>query len=206
MRQSYPAVPFERYADDMIVHCQSEQQAQLVKGSIEARLQRCKLELHPDKTKIVYCKDDNRRGWYPNEEFDFLGYTFRARQSKNRWGKHFVNFGPAVSKRAVNKMRQEIKRSRIHLRSATALDELADMWNPVLRGWINYYGVFYKSALDPVFRQFNYSLIRCAMRKYKRLQRPRRPRRTQLWLGRVAHCERRMFAHWELLDLKPTAG
>ena len=204
MRQAHPAVPFERYADDVLVHCQSERQAQLVKGSIEARLKRCKLELHPDKTKIVYCKDDNRRGSYPNEEFDFLGYTFRARPSRNRWGKHFVNFSPAVSRRAVTKMRQEIKGARIHLRSATALEELADLWNPVLRGWINYYGAFYKSALNPVFRQFNYSLIRWAMRKFKRL-RPR-PRRAQLWLGRVAGRERRIFAHWELLGVTPAAG
>ncbi len=204
MRRTHPEVPFERYADDVVAHCHSEEQAQLVKRSIEARLKLCNLELHPDKTKIVYCKDDNRRGTYPNEKFDFLGYTFRPRRSKNRWGKHFVNFSPAVSKQAVTKMRQEMRRWRLHLRSDKALDDLARMWNPVLRGWINYYGRFYKSALHPVFRQCNRSLTRWATRKFKRLR--RRPRRAQYWLGRLARREPRMFAHWELLGLQPTAG
>ncbi len=155
MGKTHPEVPFERYADDVIAHCASEEQAQAVKRSIEARLRRCKLELHPEKTKIVYCKDDDRRGSYPNEKFDFLGYTFRARRSKNRWGKYFINFSPAVSNQAATKMRREMRRWRLHLRSDKALDDLAHMWNPVLRGWINYYGRFYKSALHPVFRQLN---------------------------------------------------
>jgi RNA-directed DNA polymerase len=204
MRLTYPAIPFERYADDVIVHCQSEQQAQAVKRAIEARLAQCKLELHPDKTKIVYCQDDNRRGSYPNEEFTFLGYTFRPRRSKNRRGQYFVNFSPALSKQAAAKIRREIKSWRLHLHSDKALDDLAQLWNPVLRGWINYYGRFYRSALRPVFRQFNHSLSRWAMRKIKRLH--RRQRRAQYWLGRVAQREPRMFAHWELLSLRPTAG
>ena len=204
MRRTYPETPFERYADDVIVHCQSEEQAQAVKRALEARLAQCKLELHPDKTKIVYCTDDNRRGGYPNEEFDFLGYTFRPRRSKNRRGQYFVNFSPAVSKPAATKIRCAMKRWRLHLRSALALDDLARLWNPVLRGWINYYGRFYKSALRPVFRQLNHSLTRWAMRKFKRLR--RRPRQAQYWLGRVARREPRMFAHWDLLGLRPTAG
>lgn len=204
VRQAYPGLPFERYADDVIVHCRSEEQAQAVKRAIEARLAQCKLELHPDKTKIVYCKDDNRRGSYPNEEFVFLGYTFRARRSKNRRGQYFVNFTPAVSRQAATKIRREMKRWRLHLRSDAALDDLARLWNPVLRGWINYYGRFCQSALRPVFRQFNHSLTRWAMRKFKRLR--HRPRQAQYWLGRVARREPRMFAHWDILGLKPTAG
>ena len=204
MRKTHPEVPFERYADDVIAHCESEEQAQAVKRSIEARLRRCKLELHPEKTKIVYCKDDDRRGSYPNEKFDFLGYTFRARRSKNRWGKYFINFSPAVSNQAATKMRREMRRWRLHLRSDKALDDLAHMWNPVLRGWINYYGRFYKSALHPVFRHLNRTLIRWASRKYKRLR--GHQRRAEHWLGGVARREPRMFAHWHLLGLKPTAG
>jgi RNA-directed DNA polymerase len=204
MRKTHPEVPFERYADDVIAHCESEEQAQAVKRSIEARLRRCKLELHPEKTKIVYCKDDDRRGSYPNEKFDFLGYTFRARRSKNRWGKYFINFSPAVSNQAATKMRREMRRWRLHLRSDKALDDLAHMWNPVLRGWINYYGKFYKSALHPVFRHLNRTLIRWASRKYKRLR--GHQRRAEHWLGGVARREPRMFAHWHLLGLKPTAG
>jgi RNA-directed DNA polymerase len=191
-------------ATHLIVHCQSEEQAQAVKRAIAARLAQCKLELHPDKTKIVYCKDDNRRGGYPNEEFTFLGYTFRPRRSKNRRGQYFVNFSPAVSKPAATKIRREMKRWRLHLRSAIALDDIARLCNPVVRGWINYYGRFYKSALRPVFRQFNHSLTRWAMRKFKRLR--RRPRQAQYWLGRVARRAPQMFAHWELLGLRPTAG
>ena len=204
MRRAHPAVPFERSADDVIAHCVSQEQAQAVKRSIEARLKLCKLELHPQKSKIVYCKDDDRRGAYPNEKFDFLGYTFRARRSKNRWGKCFINFSPAVSNQAATKMRQAMRRWRLHLRSDKALDDLAQMWNPVLRGWINYYGKFYKSALHPVFYHLNRTLTRWAMRKFKRLR--RHQRRAEYWLGRVARREPRMFAHWDLLGLKPTAG
>lgn len=204
MRQTYPAVPFERYADDVIVHCQSEEQAQALKRAIAARLARCKLELHPDKTKIVYCKDEKRRGSYPHEKFDFLGYTFRPRRSKNRWGQYFVNFSPAVSKRAATKIRREMKRWRLHLCSDKAIDDLARMCNPILRGWINYYGKFYQSALRPLFRPFNYSLTRWAMRKFKRLR--GHPGRAQYWLGRLARRVPRLFAPWDLLHLRPTAG
>ena len=159
--------------------------------------------MHPEKTKIVYCKDDDRQGSYPHEKFDFLGYSFRARRSKNRWGKYFINFSPAVSNQAATKMRREMRRWRLHLRSNKALDDLARMWNPVLRGWINYYGRFYKSALHPVFHHLNRTLIRWASRKYKRLR--GHQRQAEYWLGGVARREPRMFAHWQLLGLKPTA-
>jgi RNA-directed DNA polymerase len=204
MRKTHPAVPFERYADDVIAHCVSEEQAQAVKRSIEARLKLCQLELHPQKTKIVYCKDDDRRGSYSSARFDFLGYTFRPRRSKNRWGKYFINFSPAVSNQAATKMRRVMQRWRLHLRSDKALDDLAHIWNPVLRGWINYYGKFYKSALHPVFRHLNRALSGWAMRKFKRLR--RHPRRAEYWLGRVARREPQMFAHWDLLGLRLTAG
>ena len=105
----YPRVPFERYADDVIAHCKTEREAQAVRAAIAVRLKECGLELHPEKTKIVYCTDDDRRGRYPNEKFDFLGYTFRARRSKNRQGKYFINFSPAVSHKAATAMRAEIR-------------------------------------------------------------------------------------------------
>ena len=109
MSSEHPGVPFERYADDVVAHCKTEAQAKLVLNSIEARLRRCKLEVHPGKTKIVYCKDDDRRGQYPEQKFTFLGYTFRPRRSKNRWGKCYINFTPAVSREAATRMRQEIR-------------------------------------------------------------------------------------------------
>ena len=108
-KRSIRKLPFERYADDAIVHCRTEGEAQEVRAAIAARLQECGLELHPEKTKIVYCKDDDRRRTYPNEKFDFLGYTFRPRRSKNRKGKYFINFSPAVSDKAVKAIRAEIR-------------------------------------------------------------------------------------------------
>jgi RNA-directed DNA polymerase len=204
MRRTHPAVPFERYADDVVAHCRTEEQAKQVLESIRKRLERCRLELHPEKTKIVYCRDDDRRGRYLHEKFNFLGYTFRPRRSKNRWGKFFISFSPAVSNEAAKKMRQEMRSWRIHLRSDKAIDDLARMWNPVLRGWIQYYGRFYKSALYAVLRHFNGLLVRWAMRKYKRMRRHRR--RAEHWLGGVARRDPRMFAHWQLLGLRPAAG
>jgi RNA-directed DNA polymerase len=203
MRKEHPDVPFARYADDVVAHCRTEQQARHVLESIRDRLKRCRLEVHPVKTHIVYCKDDDRRGSYPNEKFTFLGYTFRPRRSKNRWGKFFINFTPAVCNEAAKEIRQEMRRWHIPLRSDKTIDDLAHMWNPVLRGWIQYYGRFYKSALYTIFRHFNGLLVRWAMRKYKRLQ--RRYRRAEYWLGGIARREPRLFAHWQLLGLRPAA-
>ena len=204
MRRVHPGVPFERYADDIVAHCGTETQAQQVLESIRRRLALCRLEVHPGKTRIVYCKDDLRPRGFPQERFDFLGYTFRPRRSKNRWGKCFINFSPAVSTDAATKMRQDMRRWQLPLRSDKAIDDLARMWNPVLRGWIQYYGRFYRSALCSVFRHLNDLLVRWAMRKYKRFRRHRR--RAEHWLGGVARREARLFAHWHLLGLRPAVG
>ena len=204
MRTTHPEVPFERYADDVVAHCKTEKQAKRILDSIRERLQRCHLELHPVKTKVVYCKDGDRRGRYLEEKFDFLGYSFRPRRSKNRRGKFFINFSPAVSNEAAKKMRQEMRSWRIHLRSDKEIDDLARMWNPVLRGWIQYYGRFYKSALYPVLRHFNRCLVRWAMRKFKRFR--GHQRQAEHWLGGIARREPRMFAHWHALGVRPAAG
>ncbi len=197
MAGKYPSVPFERYADDMVCHCRSEAQVQSLMGDLERRFTECGLELHPQKTKIVYCKDDDRQGNYAKEKFDFLGYTFSARRSKNRWGKYFVNFSPAVSNAAMKSMRQTIWTWLLRLRSDKSLNDLAHMFNPVLRGWIQYYGCFYKSALYPVFRHLNRVLAAWAGRKYKRMRRHRR--RALQWLGRLAKRQPGLFAHWSLV-------
>ena len=203
MRRKHPNIPFERYADDAIVHCKSESQANYIRAQIRQRLAQCKLELHPEKTKIVYCKDDDRRGNYPNEKFDFLGYTFRPRRSKNRWGKYFINFSPAVSNRACKDLRQTVRDWRLHLRSDKTLNDLSCMFNPILRGWINYYGHYYKSAMYPTLRAFDRVLVRWAMWKYKKLKGHKR--RAKYWLGRVARREPKLFAHWQM-GLLPSAG
>ncbi len=146
------------------------------------------------KTRVVYCKDDDRRGSYEHTSFDFLSYTFRPRLSKNRFGKHFVNFSPAVSSETKTRLRREMRRWGVARRSDKTLTDLALMFNRQLQGWINYYGKFYKSMLYPVFRHLNDTLVRWAMRKYKRLR--RRPRRARRFLADVARRQPGLFAHW----------
>jgi len=203
MHREQPSIPFERYADDIIAHCQSAAQAHWLKTRIAARLAQCHLELHPEKTPIVYCKDADRRGTAPHDSFDFLGYTFRPRRSKNRWGKCFVNFSPAVSARAIKTMRQTIRSWRLHLRSDKTLDDLSHMFNSILRGWVHYYGRYYKSELYSTFRVLDRILVKWAMRKYKKLK--GHQRRATHWLGRIARRQPRLFVHWQM-GVRPAAG
>ena len=144
MKENKPDIPFERYADDAICHCRSEAQALSLRQALEARLAACKLELHPQKTKIVYCKDSNRLDCYPEHRFDFLGFTFRPRQSMNRAGKLFVSFSPAVSDKAAKAMREVVRRWKLHHRNDLALGNIAQWARPILVGWVNYYGRFHR--------------------------------------------------------------
>jgi len=203
MRRKYPYIPFERYADDIIAHCRSERQAQWLKRAIEKRLAECKLESNPEKTKIVYSKDDNRRGNYPNEKFDFLGYEFRSRGANNRFGKCFVNFSPAIRPKAAKEIRRVIRSWKIHRMSDKSIEDLSHIFNPVIRGWIGYYGSYYKSALYPIFDQLNCALRKWAMRKYRRLR--GKMQGAKHWLGRVARRQPHLFAHWRF-GARPTAG
>ncbi len=196
LRRSYPHLPFERYADDAIVHCSTEREAQEVWSAIAVRLRECRLELHPEKTKVVYCKDEDRRGNYPSEKFDFLGYTFRPRRSKNRYGKYFINFSPAVSDKAGKAIRAEIRSWKLHLRSDKSLEDLARMFNPIIRGWLQYYGRYYRSALYPLMRQLDRSLARWAYRKYKKLR--GHLRRSTHWIARISRRDSKLFAHWQM--------
>jgi len=191
-----PYVKFERFADDILAHCQSLRQAEDVLVSIKGRFKECGLELNVDKTKIVYCKDVDRKGTYENESFDFLGYTFRARLSKNRYGKTFVNFTPAISNKAANNIRKEIRSWKIHLRSDKELTDLAKMFNSYVQGWVNYYGRYYKSAMYPFLMNIERNLIRWATRKYKRL-RGHKTRAKHL-LGRIKRRVPNLFVHWRL--------
>jgi RNA-directed DNA polymerase len=203
MRRNYPGIPFERYADDIIVHCKSEKQASRIRSKVEKRLSQCKLELNVEKTKIVYCMDGNRQGTYQNEKFDFLGYTFRARRAKSREGKYFIGFIPAVSDKAARRIRQEMKNWRLHLRSDLTITDLSNFSNPILRGWINYYGQYYRSALVWTFNVFNRILVKWAMRKYRKLR--GHCRRAMHWLGRIARRQPELFAHWQA-GFRPSAG
>lgn len=200
MQREYPAVPFERYADDAVCHCRTEAQAQTLREALEKRMNAIGLELHPDKTRIVYCKDNDRRGDYPQTQFDFLGYTFRPRRSKNRWGKYFINFTPAISNKAAKAIRRTSRKWRWPCRSDKSLEDLAYINNKVVQGWINYYGRYYKSALYPVLRVFDRRLEMWAMRKYKQLRGHRR--KAMHWLRRIARKQPTLFAHWRLLYAK----
>lgn len=199
MRRNFPSVPFERYADDAVIHCVSEEQAGYVLDQVRSRLGECGLELHPEKTKIVYCKDDDRGLEYERVKFDFLGYRFRPRRAKNRWGKYFVSFLPAISAKAAQGIRQEIRGWRFAAkRNNQALEDLASHANPFVRGWINYYGKFYRSLVIQVLRQLNR-----AMRKFKRFR--RKERKAEYWLGNIAKREPSLFVHWNL-GVKPAVG
>lgn len=203
MTKEHPQNPWARYADDAVIHCRTKEEAEQLLERLKGRFKSCKLELHPDKTRIVYCKDDERGGDYPETKFDFLGYTFQPRRSKNRWGKFFINFTPAVSNKASKAMRQTIRGWRMHLKPDLKIDELARMHNAAIRGWINYYGHFYKSQLYPVLRHMNDALVVWARRKYKKLERHKT--KAIRWLGQLAKNIPELFAHWRL-GILPTAG
>ncbi len=192
----YPQVPFERYADDVIVHCRTEKEAQEMRKAIAARLQSCGLELHPEKTKVVYCKDDSRKKTYPNEKFDFLGYTFRPRSSANRQGKFFINFSPAVSNQAANAIRDKFRSWKLPQRSDKAIEDLSRMFNPIIRGWIQYYGRYYRSALYPTMRELDRDLVLWAKQKYKKLR--GHLRRATHWIARISRSAPELFAHWQM--------
>lgn len=160
MTRNYPKAPWCRYADDGLVHCRSVKEAQEIKAALEARFAECGLEMHPTKTKIVYCKDGTRKGTYPQTEFTFLGYTFRSRVVKNsKRNSIFVSFTPAVSPAALKAMRQRTRRLNYRNRTDLSLPDIARLHNPILRGWLEYYGRFCRSALYPVFRHFNKTLV-----------------------------------------------
>jgi RNA-directed DNA polymerase len=203
MVKEQPDKPFARYADDGIAHCSSLKDAQALQETLKMRLAECGLELHPEKTCIIYCKDNNRKEDYPKISFDFLGYTFRPRKSKNRKGQCFVNFTPAVSNKAKKDMRQKIRNWKMHLKPDKEIEDLSRMFNPVIRGWINYYGRFYKSELYPVLRHMDMALAKWATIKYKKLKRHRR--RAVQWIGVVANKEPELFAHWQM-GIKPATG
>jgi RNA-directed DNA polymerase len=193
LRRKFPDVSFERYADDSVVHCKSGARAKEVLAAIDERMRQVGLELHPEKTRIVYCKDTNRKGSGEHERFNFLGHTFRPRLSVGKRGP-FVGFLPAMSDDAAKATRKEIRGWRLHTRTGQTLSDLARDINPIVQGRVNYYGRFYKSELIRNLRNINGYLVRWAMRKYKRLRRSFR--RAWAWLEAVARREPNLFAHW----------
>ncbi|MGH9301899.1 MAG: group II intron reverse transcriptase/maturase [Acidimicrobiales bacterium] len=201
MDRKHPGCPFERYADDIVVHCDSERQARSLRADIADRLGALGLELHPDKTKVVYCKDASRRGNSEHTSFDFLGYTFRGRLAKGPRG-YFVSFSPAMAAKARKAVTKKMRDWHLNRRSGTDLSGLAREINPQVRGWINYYGAFYRSELYSLASAINAHIVRWAMRKFKRLR--GKPRRAWAWLDDVQARQPKLFAHWYLIP--PTHG
>ena len=197
MELRFPDIPFERYADDIVCHCTTGAQAQERWSVLRARFAACNLKLHRDKTRIVYCKESRRKGTYSNISFDFLGYTFRPRMTKSRGGRILTGFNPAVSRKAANAIRETIRSWGLARPSPLSMESFAGRINATVRGWVDYYGAFFKSELKRVFRSIDQHLIRWMMRKYKHFR--GRWRRSWRWLGRIARQNSGLFVHWEFL-------
>ena len=171
MDREHPGCPFERYADDVVVHCDTEQQARQLWAGLVERLGSLGLELHPDKTKIVYCKDTNRRDESEHTSFDFLGYTFRGRLARGRRG-FFVSFSPAMSPKAKKAIGEQIRDWHLNRRSATDLAGLARAINARIRGWFNYYGAFYRSELYAIAARIDEHLVPMGDAEVQTIARP----------------------------------
>jgi len=198
MVREHPGCPFERYADDVVAHCNTEAQARMLRVALAERLQALGLALHPDKTKVVYCKDANRRGNGEHTSFDFLGYTFRGRLARGRRG-FFVSFLPAMSSQAKKAKGQQIRAWHLNRRTGTDLSSIAKEINPQVRGWINYYGVFYHSELFSLMRRIDEHLVRWAMHKFRRFR--GKPAAAAQFLDRYMRYWPTLFAHWQLVSI-----
>jgi RNA-directed DNA polymerase len=194
MARNHPGCPFERYADDAVVHCKSRRQAEAVLAGIAARMGDVGLTLHPDKTRIVYCKDSNRRGEHDHTSFTFLGFTFRPRSARNRSGQYFTAFLPAMSTEALKAKSDRLRELRIHRHTSLSLNDLAKWLNPIVAGWMNYYGRYYRSAMVPLLRRVSSCLRRWAGKKYKRLRTHKRFKR---WWAGLLQREPGLFAQWK---------
>ncbi len=194
MERNFPQNPFERYADDVVVHCNTENEALKLLEKIKERLKECKLELHPEKTKIVCSKGGNNHGEYPNEKFDFLGYTFKKRTAKSKKGNLFTGFLPAVGENSIKKIQSKIREWEIHQMTCRTLNEIAEMINPTVRGWINYYGNFFKSEIDKILESIDYRLAKWAVKKYKKFKNS--TIRAKIWLRKIKKRDPRLLAHW----------
>lgn len=194
MKRNFPQAPFERYADDGVVHCRTKEEALYIKEKLAKRFEECKLELHPVKTRIVYCKDKDRTKEEELTEFDFLGYTFKAVYIKCKDGVMRNNFIASVSKTAAKDFRDKIKALEIHKRTGCKIDMIAELLNPMIRGWMNYFGKFNPSAMKNTLQCIERRLIKWAMCKYKSFRGCRR--RAEKWLSSIRKREPKLFAHW----------
>src|ERR1700722_17151377 len=194
MKREHPGNPFSRYADDALAHCRSEAEAKNLLADIDARLKECKWEMHPEKSGIVYCKDSARRKDYPKVSLSFLGYEFRPRRSTRKGGGIWTRLLPAISASAMKRIRQSIREWKLPRQTSVSLNELARLYNPHIRGWLNYYGHFYKSELHRLYDHIDRKLVRWAQLKYRRLA--GKSIRAREWLDKVVSRQPRLFVHW----------
>jgi len=194
MKRDYPQCPFSRYADDAVVHCRSQKQAEAMMQFIASRLEECGLTMHPEKSKIVYCKHSRRTGTYPDVQFTFLGFTFRPRKALNKKNQPFTSFLPGASDDALKRMRQTVRGWKLHRQTSVKLAELAQQYNPTIRGWWQYYGAFYRTAMFELSQYIDEKIRQWARRKYKTLL--KRKQRSEEWLIRIKQAVPQMFYHW----------
>lgn len=196
MKRDYPQCLFARYADDAVVHCRSQKQAEAMMQFIASRLEECGLTIHPEKSKILYCKHSRRAGTYPNVQFTFLEFTFRPRKALNKQNQPFTSFLPGASDDALKRMRQTVRGWKLHRQTSVKLADLAQQYNPTIRGWLQYYGTFYRTAMHELSQYIDRKLGQWARRKYKTLL--KRKQRSEEWLIKMKKAVPLMFYHWSV--------
>lgn len=195
MRRNHAGVEFCRYADDGLCHLKTEEQAIELLDKVKNRFKDCGLEIHPDKTKIIYCKTGKRKVDYKNISFDFLGFTFMPREARDKTGKKFLSFLPGVSKKALKEMRQKVRHWKLQFLSSYSIEYLSKVFGPIIRGWYNYYAKYYKTGLYNLWRSINSHLAKCLRRKYKKLA-GRKVQSIKL-LEKIASNKENLFVHWQ---------
>jgi group II intron reverse transcriptase/maturase len=203
MKREYPQVPFERYADDIVIHCASQEQVEQVLGAVRRRLKECRLELNEQKTKVVYCPNFNRKGTFEQVSFDFLGYTFRPRRARSRSGSKFWGYLPAISQASAKRIREAVRSWHLPARAEQTLCDLAPTIDPKVRGWMNYYGRYSRAECCKVLQYINLELGKWARKKHKSLR--GYERRSLHYLGRLSRRRPDLLALWQL-GVKPPVG
>ena len=197
LEQTDKTVKYARYADDAIIHCVSQAHAEQTLKRIEARMASCNLELHPHKTKLVYCRDYRRKGSYKEVKFDFIGYSFQPRPSKSKQtGKMFLGYDCAISISSRKQIADKLEKLNIVNMSCKSIVGIAQHLNPLIRSWIEYYGRFKGYEMSKVFRLLRCRLVRWARRRYKRYRTSLR--RAYKWLDNVRKQYPNLFYHWQL--------
>jgi RNA-directed DNA polymerase len=191
----YPTLRFVRYADDIIIHCNSQVEAECVLTTIKARLEECKLQVNEKKTKIVYCKNTNRKGKFKTVQFDFLGFSFQPRPTSTKEGKMFLGFDCAISRKSEKKIAEVFRKSKFHLWTSSDITRIAKEFNPKIQGWLNYYGKFRKYNLMRIFRIFHWRLIKWAVYRYKRFRKSMH--KAGRWIRQIAKSYPGLFVHWQ---------